>query len=639
MMFDTYEQSDTPFAYGEKPGPQPDINRRTLVEIIIIISSALIALFDFSTSRQLIGSILFTLPLALCALQPSARLLWCTLAAAAVVTVTANFWGFQNFDFPTAVNVAVSRSLLVASLLTLTAFIHVGIRRSARAALDSTEVERQSARRLLIEEALRTSDEHYRLLVDGIEDYAIFMIDTEGKVVSWNAGAQRIKGYRAQEIIGRHYGCFFCAEDIGHGRPQQIMRVAADSGRHTEQRMRIRKDGSRFLASSTLSALRDRHGNLHGFSEVSHDLSAIEASAAKYRGLLEAAPDAMVVVDEDEKIVLLNLQAENQFGYTRDELVGQPLKHIIPVGFAERLQADSLRSAAEALAQQIGTGIELTGRRKDGSEFPIEIMLSPLDSREGMLITAAIRNITERKNSETNLVKTVEELKHSNNELEHFAYVASHDLQEPLRMVASYTQLLAKRYKGRLDSDADEFIAFAVDGSERMQSLIQDLLTYSRAGTGGKELREISSEDALRKALTSLRAAIEQSGAIVTQDRLPTITSDATHLAQVFQNLIGNAIKYRGAATPHVHIGVADRGNDEWTFSVSDNGMGIEPQYFEKIFVLFQRLHSREEFAGTGIGLAICKKMVERLGGKIWVESQPKLGSTFYFTLPKGSTQ
>ena len=611
-------------------------------------------------------------------------------------------------------------------------------------------------------EALRESEERYRMLLDGIQKYAIFMMDTQGRILSWNAGAERIKGYTADQIIGHNFSCFFPPEDIKRGRPEEVLRIAAASGRHEEQSMRVRKDGSRFLAGVTFTALRDPVGNLQGFSEFSHDLSESKESEAKYRGLLEAAPDAMVVVNVAGEIVLLNVRAEKEFGYSRDELIGQKVKNIIPEGFAERLIADGTRSAAEALAQQIGTGIELIGRRKDGSEFPIELMLSPLESAEGILVTAAIRDISVRKGAETHLaqmegryrglleaapdamvvvnvageivllnvraekefgysrdelvgqkvkniipegfaeriiadgtrsaaealaqqigmgieligrrkdgsefpielmlsplesaegilvtaairdisvrqkaekhlVKTVGELKRSNDELQQFAYVSSHDLQEPLRMVASYTQLIAKRYKGRLDSDADEFITFAVDGCNRMQGLIQDLLTYSRAGTNGKALHEISGEDALRVALTNLRPTIQQSGAVVTHDSLPAVTTDAPQLTQVFQNLVGNAIKYRGHEVPQVHVSATNNGGDEWIFSVRDNGLGIDPQYFERIFIIFQRLHGREEFEGTGIGLAICKKILERLGGRIWVESQPEKGSTFYFALP-----
>jgi PAS domain S-box-containing protein len=391
------------------------------------------------------------------------------------------------------------------------------------------------------------------------------------------------------------------------------------------------------LASVTFTALRDPSGNLRGFSEFSHDLSESKESEARYRGLLEAAPDAMVVVNQGGEIELLNVQAEKQFGYSRDELIGQKVKDIIPEGFAERLIADGTRSATEALAQQIGTGIELRGRRKDGSEFPIEIMLSPLGSAEGILVTAAIRDISVRKKSEAHLVRAVGELKRSNDELQQFAYVSSHDLQEPLRMVASYTQLLAKRYKGRLDSDADEFIAFAVDGCNRMQGLIQDLLAYSRTGTNAKVLHKISGDDALQEALTNLRTAIEESGAVVTHDSLPVLQTDPAQLALVFQNLIGNAIKYRSAEVPHVHVSATKNGGPEWLFSVRDNGLGIDPQYFERIFILFQRLHGRNEFEGTGIGLAICKKIVERLGGRIWVESEIGKGSTFHFALPQGN--
>jgi light-regulated signal transduction histidine kinase (bacteriophytochrome) len=227
-------------------------------------------------------------------------------------------------------------------------------------------------------------------------------------------------------------------------------------------------------------------------------------------------------------------------------------------------------------------------------------------------------------------------LNRSNEELGQFAYIASHDLQEPLRMVASYTQLLSRRYKGKLDSDADEFIAFAVDGASRMQRLIQDLLAYSRVGTKGRDLVEISSEEALEQALINLRGAIEDKGAMVTHDPLPNVVADDMQLVQLFQNLIGNAIKYQSSGIPKVHISVARNGGKKWIFSVKDNGLGIDPQYFEKIFGMFQRLHKREEFAGTGIGLAICKKIVERHGGTISVESEPGHGSTFRFALAGG---
>jgi light-regulated signal transduction histidine kinase (bacteriophytochrome) len=233
-------------------------------------------------------------------------------------------------------------------------------------------------------------------------------------------------------------------------------------------------------------------------------------------------------------------------------------------------------------------------------------------------------------------MKTAEELKRSNDQLQQFAYVASHDLQEPLRMVASYTQLLAKRYQGRLDSDADEFIAYAVDGCNRMQRLVEDLLVYSRAGNHAVAPHEISSENALQEALANLRATIKESGAVVTHDSLPAIAADDTRLAQLFLNLVGNAIKFRGAQVPRVHVSATRNGSKEWIFSVRDNGMGIEARYFERIFVIFQRLHGRNEFKGTGIGLAICKKIVEQMGGRIWVESQPQKGSTFYFSVPEG---
>jgi PAS domain S-box-containing protein len=748
---------------------------------------------------------------------------------------------------------------------------------------------RDNLRRGRTEAELRDSEEKYGMLLDGVQDYGIFLLDQRGMVASWCAGAERITGFTAGEILGKHISSFFAPEDIQRGRPEEVLLLAIKNGRYEEQSTRVRKNGERFLANVSYTALRDRGGNLRGFSEISRDLSESKESEARYRGLLEAAPDAIVVVNQTGEIVLLNLQAEKQFGYfrdeligqkvtniipegfaerliaddlrtteaalaqvmgtgieliarrkdrsnfpieimlsplksaggilvtaavrdisvrkaaekhlaqmegryrglleaapdamvvvnkggeivllnvqaekqfgyrrdellgqkvtniipegfaerliaddlrtteaalaqvigtgieliakrkdgsnfpieimlsplesdagilvtaavrdisvrkvaekhlaqmegryrglleaapdamvvvntrseivllnvqaekqfgyRRDELIGQQVKNIIPEGFAERLVSDALRSAEVAQAQQIGTGIELIAKRKNGSDFPVEIMLSPLESDEGILVTVAIRDITKRKKADTDLLEKIEELNTSNKELVQFASIASHDLQEPLRMVASYTQLLAKRYKGRLDSDADEFIAYAVDGAARMQRLIRDLLTYSRVGTKGRELIDISAEDALNTALMNLRAAIEESGAVVTHDALPRVVADDMQLAQLFQNLVGNAIKYQSPGTPRVHISAVRNGDKKWTFSVRDNGLGIDSQYFEKIFGMFQRLHRREEFAGTGIGLAICKKIVERHGGNISVESEVGKGSTFRFAL------
>jgi PAS domain S-box-containing protein len=273
------------------------------------------------------------------------------------------------------------------------------------AGLAASSAVRDSTTRATAEEALQQSEEKYRMLLDGVQDYAIFMLDPRGTVVSWSASAAHIKGYTSQEVIGQSFSRFFTPEDVRRGRPEEVLRLAATNGRHEEFGMRVRKDQTQFLASVTFIALRDAAGNLRGFSEICRDLSEHKESEVRYRGLLEAAPDGMVVVNQAGEIVLLNAQAEKQFGYRRDELIGQKVTNIIPTGFAERLIADGTRTAAEALAQQIGTGIELNGRRKDGSEFPIEIMLSPLESAEGILITAAIRNISVRKDAEKHLAQ------------------------------------------------------------------------------------------------------------------------------------------------------------------------------------------------------------------------------------------
>jgi PAS domain S-box-containing protein len=472
---------------------------------------------------------------------------------------------------------------------------------------------------------------------------AMVVVNQGGEIVLLNVQAEKQFGYRRNELLGRKVTNIipngFAARLLSDGLRSTEDALAQQIGTGIELTAR-RKDGGEFPIELMLSPLQSADGTL--VTAAIRNISVRKAAErhlaqmeGRYRALLEAAPDAMVVVSQGGEIVLLNVQAEKQFGYRRDELLGQKVTNLIPNGFAERLLSDGLRSAEDALAQQIGTGIELTARRKDGSEFPIELMLSPLESAEGTLVTAAIRNISTRKTAEALLLRKMDELNSSNEDLAQFAYIASHDLQEPLRMVSSYTMLLGRRYKGKLDADADEFIAFAVDGANRMQRLIQDLLAYSRVGSAKAKLAEISSEDALKQTLFNLRAAIEDSGAVVTHDSLPPVFADKTQLIQLFQNLVGNAIKYRRTEVPSVHMSAVPDGGTRWLFSVQDNGLGIDSRYFGRIFGMFQRLHKREEFAGTGIGLAICKKIVERHGGSISVDSQLGHGSTFSFSLAR----
>jgi PAS domain S-box-containing protein len=621
---------------------------------------------------------------------------------------------------------------------------------------------RQAARSAARAEFATTanSDERFRLLLESIKDYSIVMLDPEGLVTTWNKGAERIKGFRADEIIGRHFSCFYPEGDVARDKPGHELVIAAAEGRWEAEGWRVRKDGTKFWAEVIIAPIYSNSGQLTGFSKLTRDVSGRRDAEQKFKNLLEAAPDAMVVVNQDGEIVLLNLQAEKQFGYRRDELLGQKVKNIIPEGFAERLiaddlrsaedaltqqigagieltgrrkdggefpieimlsplesaegilitaairdisvrkaaekrlaqmegkyrglleaapdamvvvnqggaivllnlqaeqqfgyrrdellgkmiedivpegfaarlLADSLRSAEDALAQQIGAGIELNGRRKDGSEFPIEIMLSPLESAEGVLVTAAIRDITQRKRYEMALHEKNDELQAAVNELDAFSYSVSHDLRAPLRAINAFSRILLKEHASLLPEEALKYLQRVQDNTVQMGHLVDDLLRFSRLGRQPLTKQPVPTAAIVEQVLREARQQVAGRSVRVCLGDLPPVWGDAALIRQVFVNLVDNAFKYTRLRDDAV-VEIGSREIDgERVFHVRDNGAGFDMQYADKLFGVFQRFHRVEDFAGTGVGLAIVQRIVQRHGGRVWADAAVGHGATFFFT-------
>jgi PAS domain S-box-containing protein len=372
---------------------------------------------------------------------------------------------------------------------------------------------------------------------------------------------------------------------------------------------------------SVLSSVEDIRRELDGIFEQQNEL--LHEARFTLQSLLEACPLAIISINSGLKVKLWSRSAERLFAWNEQEVLDRPLPTIPP---------DRLDEFLEKLVQQ--NCFDMTWVRQD--QMPVSVCVWPLSMgslsgmRRGTLLFVA--DIAERKQAEQTLRSQAEELARTNVDLEEFAYVASHDLQEPLRMVSLYTQFLAKRYQGRLDAEADEFIGYVVEGAKRMHQLINDLLAFARLGSQGQNFKLTDCEAVLEQAQSNLQIALKESGAKLTHDPLPKLMADPSQLSQLFQNLLDNAVKFRSEKPLQVHVS-ARREQEDWLFSVCDNGIGIDPQYTERIFALFRRLHGDGHYPGTGIGLAICKRIVERHGGRIWVKSQLGQGATFYFTL------
>ena len=365
--------------------------------------------------------------------------------------------------------------------------------------------------------------------------------------------------------------------------------------------------------------------------DLSENLERTDVQQALLAAIVQSSHDAIISKDQHGVILSWNPAAEELYGYTAAEAVGRHISFIVP----PKLRAGELEGIMARLRTFKGTQrVETERLTKKGERIEVEVRISPLRNSRGELLGASsiAHDIGERKRIEREFARWRDELAKSNAELERFAYVASHDLQEPLRMIASYVQLIAQRYRSRLDSDADEFIAYAVDGAHRMKTMIADLLKYSRTGRGD-DFEMINSRAALDLALANLQYAIGETGAMVTCDEMPRVRGIAPQIAELFQNLIGNALKFHADQPPRIHVS-ARRLESAWEFSVTDNGIGIAPEYQEKIFEIFRRLHGREKYHGTGIGLTVCRKIVVHHGGRISVESREGRGATFRFTLP-----
>lgn len=481
---------------------------------------------------------------------------------------------------------------------------------------------------------------------------AMVMIDASGEIVLINAFTEKLFDYPREALLGQSVEKLVPAryrENHPDLRSNFFHTPAARAMGAGRDLFAVRRDGSEFPVEIGLNPIETDDGLL--VLSVIIDITERKRLEDRFRAAVESAPTAMVMIDDTGEIVMVNAQTESLFGYEREELLGKKVEVLVPERFRTHHPAHRTGFFSAPVARSMGAGRDLYGLRKDGDEFPVEIGLNPIETDEGLLVLSAIIDITERKRLESTLQRVNEELEQrviertseleeavaalekSNMELQQFAYVASHDLQSPLRSISGFVQLLQSEYEGQLDAQADDWIRRTVESIERMQTLIKDVLTYSRVDAQITRFHEVELSDVFKESVTALQGALSEHGGVIECGELPTIWGDRQQLVQLLLNLLSNALKYQGADAPKIHVS-AERGEDEWVIAVQDNGMGIDPAYHEKIFEIFKRLHDQQSYSGTGIGLAVCRRVVSNHGGRIWVESAPGEGSTFYFTVP-----
>ena len=481
----------------------------------------------------------------------------------------------------------------------------------------------------------------FRALLEAAPD-AMVIVDQQGKIVLANNQTTKLFGYTAQELLGQPVEILIPEsarkDHASHRDAYNRAPRARPMGVGMELSGR-RKDGSEFPVEISLSPLETEQGTL--VTSAIRDISDRKKAELKFRALLEAAPDAMVIVDQFGKIALTNAQTEKLFGYTRNEILGQPVEVLMPEMARKKHAAHRAEYNRAPRTRPIHSGLDLTGRRKDGSEFPAEISLSPLQTAEGTFVTSAIRDITERKNAEamrsrhaSELARTNSELAAANQELESFSYSVSHDLRAPLRHIDGFSRILLDEYKSKLDDSGRHYLQRVADGAKQMGRLVDDLLNFSRLGRQELNRQSINLAAIVENVRVDLAESVAGRNIEWKVAPLPAVECDPALIKIVFTNLLSNALKF---TTPRertiIELGCAQE-KEQQAFFVRDNGVGFDTKYADKLFGVFQRLHRQEEFEGTGVGLATVQRIIHKHGGRIWAKSAPDRGATFYFTLP-----